>query len=137
VVNGPSSRRVWWRRQDDGSAVAGFALVTLAVLPLVMAVLQLAIVWHIENTVTDAASEGARYAAAYQRSPGDGAVRTREAIDASLDDDIVSAISARDTTLDGLRHVEVEVTARIPTLGLWGPSITVHVTGHAVIETLP
>jgi hypothetical protein len=124
-------------RPEVGSAVTGFVLVTLAVLPLVMAVLQLAIVWDIENTLTDAASEGARYAAGYQRTAAAGAVRTREAIDESLDDSLISAISSRDTTVDGQPGVEVRVAARVPMLGLWGPSIAVHVTGHAIREVLP
>ena len=124
-------------RPEVGSAATGFVLVTLAVLPLVMAVLQLAIVWDIENTLTDAASGGARYAAGYQRTAAAGAVRTREAIDESLDDSLISAISSRDTTVDGQPGVEVRVAARVPMLGLWGPSIAVHVTGHAIREVLP
>lgn len=124
-------------RSQRGSAVAGFALVTLAVLPLVMAVLQLAIVWHVRNTMTAAASEGARYGAGYQRTSSDAAGRTRQAIDESLDDGLVDSVDARETTVEGQPGVEVDVQAHVPMLGLWGPAITIHVSGHAIKEVLP
>jgi Flp pilus assembly protein TadG len=128
-------RRVGGR--DRGSAVAGFALASLAVLPLVMAVLQLAVVWHIRNTLTDAASEGARYGAGYQRTTGAAAARARAAADASLDDGLVDRVVAHETRVDGQPGIEVDVTADVPLLGLWGPTITVNVRGHAVREVLP
>ncbi len=123
--------------RERGSAVAGFALVSLAVLPLVMAVLQLAVVWHIRNTLVDAASEGARYGAGYQRSAAAAAVRARAAADASLDDGLVDRVAGYETRVDGQPGIEVDLTADVPLLGLWGPTIRLHVRGHAVREVLP
>lgn len=117
--------------------MAGFALVSLAVLPLVMAILQLAVVWHIRNTLVDAASEGARYGAGYQRTTAAAAARARAAADASLDDGLVDRVAAYETPVDGQPGIEVDVSADVPLLGLWGPTITLHVRGHAVQEVLP
>lgn len=117
--------------------MAGFALVSLAVLPLVMAILQLAVVWHIRNTLVDAASEGARYGAGYQRTTAAAAARARAAADASLDGGLVDRVAAYETPVDGQPGIEVDVSADVPLLGLWGPTITLHVRGHAVQEVLP
>ena len=46
-------------------------------------------------------------------------------------------MTAAETQVDGYPGVVVEVNAKVPTLGLWGPAITVHVTGHAVEEQPP
>ena len=40
-----------------------FVLVVVVVLPLFLGILQVALVLHVRNTLTCAASEGARYAA--------------------------------------------------------------------------
>jgi hypothetical protein len=122
--------------RERGSAVAGFALVSLAVLPLVMAI-QLAVVWHIRNTLVDAASEGARYGAGYQRSASAAAARARAAADASLDDRLVDRVAGHETRVHGQPGIEVDLSADVPLLGLWGPTIRLHVRGHAVSEVLP
>jgi hypothetical protein len=46
-------------------------------------------------------------------------------------------VAARATRVDGQPGVEVDVTARVPVLVLWGPTLTVSATGHAVTEVLP
>ena len=46
-------------------------------------------------------------------------------------------MTARPTVVDGAPGVEVEVTAEVPPLGLWGPGVRLHVTGHAVEEVAP
>jgi hypothetical protein len=33
--------------------------------------------------------------------------------------------------------VEVDVTADVPPLGIWGPAVRITVSGHAVEETAP
>jgi Flp pilus assembly protein TadG len=120
---------------DDGAAVVDFVLVSLVLVPLVLGLVQVALVLHVRNTLTAAATEGARYAATVDRQPRDGVVRTREQISGALADRFAGEISARDVAVGGLATVEVRVHATVPPLGLWGPGVELDVTGHAVRET--
>jgi len=105
------------------------ALTTL----LFAAVLQLGLVLHVRATLVDCAAEGARYGALADRSPADGAQRTRDLIALSLSPGYARDVTAEATVLDGLDVVRVEVTAPLPVLGLLGPS-TLDVDGHALRE---
>jgi hypothetical protein len=122
---------------ERGSAVAEFALVAIVLVPLFFGVVQLALVWHVKTTITSAASQGARYAAAYDRGLADGERRTADVIDVALGQSVRDQERASETEIGGQRVVQIVVRARVPTLGFWGPSITVEGTGHAVKETLP
>lgn len=114
-----------------------FVLVLVVVVPLFLAVLQLGLVLHVRNTLTAAASEGARYAATVDRSPQAGVARTREQIRAALAGRFARRVSARPVLVNGVPGVEVEVHAQVPPLGLWGPGVSVDVAGHAVEESPP
>ncbi len=129
-----SSRRA---RSDRGAAVVDFVLVLVVVVPLFLGILQVALVLHVRNTLTAAASEGARYAATVDRPPGAGAERTRQQISGALAERFAQAVTARTTTVHGAPGVEVEVTAVVPPLGIWGPGMRLDVTGHAVEEVAP
>lgn len=124
-------------RSEDGSAIADFALVSVVLVPLFFGILQLALIWHVETTLTSAASEGARYGAAYDRTTADAARRTGAVIDETFGTDFADQVSARDTTVSGQPGVEVDVAAQVPVLAFWGPTITVSVSGHAVKEVVP
>ena len=53
------------RRHDEGgAAVVDFVLVLVVLVPLVLGIVQLALVLHVRNTLASAAAEGARAAAA-------------------------------------------------------------------------
>jgi Flp pilus assembly protein TadG len=125
------------RRSQDGSAIADFALVSVVLVPLFFGILQLALVWHVKTTLTSAASEGARYGAAYDRTTLDGQRRTSAVIDETFGTDFRDEVTASDSTVSGQPGVEVDVSAQVPMLGFWGPTITVEVTGHAVKEVVP
>jgi Flp pilus assembly protein TadG len=125
------------RRSERGAAVVDFVLVVVVLVPLFLAILQVALVLHVRNSLVAAASEGARYAATIDRGPADGVQRTRELIRSSLSDRFAEDVTASQTQVDGYPGIEVDVDAGVPTLGLWGPAITLHVTGHAVEEQLP
>lgn len=127
----------WRTKSDRGSAIADFVLVSVVLVPLFFAIFQLALIWHVRTTLTSAASEGARYGAAYNRTTEAGRARTEQAVDASMGTEFDDAVAARTTTVDGHQVVEVSVTARVPVLAFWGPSVTVHTTGHAIKEALP
>lgn len=123
--------------RERGSAVVDFVLVLVVLVPLFLGIFQVALVLHVRNTLTAAASEGARYAATVDRSPADGAARTRSQIRSALAGRFARQVSARTTTVDGAPAVEVQVVAEVPPLGLWGPAVELHLSGHAVEETVP
>jgi hypothetical protein len=99
-----------------------------------LAIGQLALALHVRNTLIAAASEGARYGADADRSPDDGADRTRELIRQSLSDAFAEDVTASDADVDGVPVVVVEVRARLPLLGWLGPSRALVVRGQAYEE---
>lgn len=123
------------RRDDRGAAVVDFVLVLVVLVPLFLAILQVALVLHVRNTLASAAAEGARYAATADRDPADGAARTREQVRGALPGRFADDISARHVLIGGSPAVEVTVRAVVPALGLGGPSIALDVSGHAIEET--
>jgi Flp pilus assembly protein TadG len=124
-------------RDERGAAVVDFVLVVVVVVPLFLGILQVGLVLHVRNTLTSAASEGARHGARFDREPTDGAARTRAAITDAVSGRFARDVSARRTTLQGVPAVAVDVTATVPPLGLWGPGWPVKVSGHAVQEVVP
>jgi hypothetical protein len=115
--------------------VVEFVLVSVLVVVLMLAVLQVGLALHIRNTLISAASEGARFAAAADRDPADGAQHTRELIWSSLPDSYADDVSSRYVEVGGVSTIEVEVTADLPLLGWFGPSGSLTVSGHAMEES--
>lgn len=109
-------------------------LISVILIPLVLGIMQVALVLHVRNTLTAAATEGARYAATIDRSPGAGVARTRSQIDGAISGRYAQHITARQTTVDGVPVVEVRVRATVPALGLLGPGVSLDVVGHGVEE---
>lgn len=120
---------------EDGAAVVDFVLVSLVLVPLVLGIVQVALVLHVRNTLTAAATEGARYAATVDRRPADGVERTRAQIAGALADRFAGDVSAGVAEVDGLATIEVRARAVVPPLGLWGPGVELEVVGHGVRET--
>ena len=112
-------------------------LVLVVVVPLLLGVLQVALVLHVRNTLTAAASEGARYAATADRPLEAGVVRTREQIADALASRFARDVVASPATVAGAPGVRVRVVAEVPPLGLWGPAVRLVATGHAVEEVPP
>ena len=125
------------RESERGAAVVDFVLVLVVLIPLFLGIFQVALVLHVRNTLTAAASEGARYAATVDRSPEAGAARTREQITGAVAARFARDVSARPATVHGAPGVEVDVSAEVPPLGIWGPAVPLHVAGHAVEEDAP
>jgi len=121
-------------RADHGAAVVDFVLVSLVLVPLVLGLVQVALVLHVRNTLTAAATEGARYAATVDRVPQDGVARTREQISRAIADRYAGDVTGSDVVVDGVPTVEIRVHAFVPALGLWGPGVELDVAGHAVRE---
>ena len=112
-------------------------LVSLVLVPLVLGVMQVALVLYVRNTLTAAAAEGARYAATLDRDPADGVARTRQQIRGALADRFAGSTTASERLVDGVPVVEVRVHAEVSPLGLWGPAISLQVAGHAIEEPQP
>jgi hypothetical protein len=109
-------------------------LVLVVLVPVFLGVLQVALVLFVRNTVTAAASEGARYAATLDREPADGAARARSQIGDVLAGRYARGVTAREVTIEGAPAVEVTVHVVVPALGLGGPAVAFDVSGHAVEE---
>jgi TadE-like protein len=124
-------------RDEHGSAVVDFVLVTVVIVPLFLGILQLALVLHVRNTLTAAASEGARYAATADREPADGEAKAREQVADVLDPRYHQDVEARPIDIGGVAGVEVVIRATVPALGLGGPSVDLTVRGTAIEEREP
>ena len=122
------------RGRDEGSAVVDFVAVSALVTLVFLGVVQLALVLHVRNTLVDCASEGARYGGLADRTPADGAARTRQLIALSLSSRYADDVSAMTRTVDGVTVVEVQVESPLPVVGLFGPARGISVTGHGVQE---
>lgn len=125
------------REAERGSAVVEFVLITLVLVPLVLGIAQVALVLHVRNTLTAAASEGARTSAVLGATPEIGEQRARALINDTLADGFAQGVTARRTESGGVPISEVTVRASVPALGLFGPSVDLAVTGHAVLEVEP
>jgi Flp pilus assembly protein TadG len=106
----------------------------VVLVPVVLGILQVALVLFVRNTLASAASEGARLAATSDRGPAEGAALAREQIDTAVSGQFAQDVTARETTVDGAPGVEVTVRASVPALGIGGPAVDLVVTGHAVEE---
>jgi Flp pilus assembly protein TadG len=123
------------RGAERGSAVVEFSLVSVILLVLFLAVLQIGLVLHVRNTLVASAAEGARYAANADRDIAAGAIRTRELIASSVSNRYAGNVSARYLNQAGVTLVEVRVRTTFPLVGLLGPVGALEVTGHAVEES--
>jgi Flp pilus assembly protein TadG len=120
--------------RDEGSAIVEFVLVLVLVLVLALAVVQLALGLYVRNTLVAAAAEGARFAAAQNQQPADGATYAQSLIRQTLPASYADHVTARYTQADGVPTVEVEVDASLPVFGWLGPSGTLVARGHAFEE---
>ncbi|MGY1602388.1 TadE/TadG family type IV pilus assembly protein [Geodermatophilus sp. SYSU D00815] len=128
-------------RPDDrerGSAVVDFVLVSLLVLVLLLAVLQVAVYVHVRNVVTASAQEGARYAANADVDSALGAARTVEVVARATSVRTAEGLrctSAEELDATGLTLVVVRCSGAVPTLfAALGDLLPLEVTGRAVKE---
>jgi Flp pilus assembly protein TadG len=120
---------------ERGAAVVDFALIGGLLTVILIAIVQLTLVLHVRNTLIDAASSGARYGTLADRNPQDAAGRTEELIRGSLADSYGSDITVGESTVGGVRILEVVVRAPLPVLGLIGPAGGMEVHGHAALSS--
>lgn len=123
---------------DDGAAVVDFVLVVTLLLTLFLIVFQVGVVLHVRNVLVASAAEGARYGAAADRSPDEGAARANAAVADALGSRISSSITCTAVPggdVGGAPVVDIRCTGPLPVVFIpAGPlSITVH--GHALEES--
>jgi len=123
-------------RRDDGSAPAEFVMVGALLTVVTLSVVQLGLALHIRNTVLDAASEGARFAALADNGLPDGATRARDLITVALGPGYASNVTASYGWYLGHRAAIVAVRTPLPLVGLVGIDGGLEVSGHASVETL-
>lgn len=119
------------QERDSGSAVVDFVLVGALLTVIVVAVIQLALVLHVRNTLTDAAASGARYGTLADRNAQDGVERARQLISGSLSPEFAQDISYARTEDAGHTMLKVTVRSPLPVIGLIGPQGGIEVAGHA------
>ncbi len=111
-------------------------MVSVLLTLLTVSVIQLGLALHVRNTVTDAAAEGARFAALADNGLAEGVERTRELISTAIGSDYADDISASYGTYLGHSSAEVRVVTTLPMIGLIGLDRGLEVTAHAAVETL-
>jgi Flp pilus assembly protein TadG len=113
-------------------------LVSVLILALLLAVLQVAVYAHVRNVVVASAQEGARYAANADVPSTDGAARTVQIVAQATSERTAQGLacsSGEEPDATGLRLVVVRCTGSVPTLfGALGDLLPVEVTGRAIKE---
>lgn len=123
--------------RERGAAVVDFVLIMVLLIPIVLGVIQVGLVMHVRNTLSAAASEGARAAAVIDGGPSVGVERTRALIRAAIADKYAESVTSGFVLVGGVPGTVVRVQAEVPALGLFGPGVSIDVQGHAVREDLP
>jgi Flp pilus assembly protein TadG len=124
-------------QRERGSSVVEFVLVLTILLPLFLGILQLGLFLHVRNTLVACAHEGAREAANYDGTYADGRAVTFGCISGALSANMARQIAPRQQFAAGQELVVMRVSARMPAMGLWGPTFDFAVEGHAVKEPPP
>jgi Flp pilus assembly protein TadG len=123
---------------ERGSAVVDFVLVSVLIVVLLLAVLQIAVYVHVRNVVTASAQEGARYAANADVDSALGAARTVEVVAGATSEQTAEGLactSAEETDPSGLTLVVVRCSGSVPSLlADLGNLLPLEVTGRAVKE---
>ena len=128
-------------RLDDGergSAVVDFVMVSILIVTLLLAVLQVAVYVHVRNVVTASAQLGARYAANVDVDSSAGAGRTAEVVAHATSEQTaegLSCTSGEQVDDTGLTLVVVQCAGSVPPLlAVLGNLLPLQVTGRAVKE---
>ncbi|MDO5750136.1 MAG: TadE/TadG family type IV pilus assembly protein [Rothia sp. (in: high G+C Gram-positive bacteria)] len=117
---------------ERGDASTDFVMVSVLLIALVGIILQLSYALYTRNIVLDAANAGARYGALYDRSPDEGAERTRAIIAGALPASYASNISYSVEYRQGTRVLAMEVRAPLPVLGPLGLPDSTTVRTYAI-----
>lgn len=121
---------------ESGSAVVEFVFVGILLTFVTLGVLQLGLALHVQNTLQDAASEGARWGALIDSTPAEGVQRTKQLITTAVGEQYAQDVSVSSQQWMGAPATVITVKAPLPMIGLWGPATSMEVSGHAATEVL-
>ena len=123
---------------ERGRAVVDFVLVSILIVTLLLAVLQVAVYVHVRNVVTASAQEGARYAANADVDSAAGAGRTVEIVARATSVQTAEGLactSAEEADPGGAILVVVRCSGSVPSLlAVLGNLLPLEVTGRAMKE---
>ncbi|SFF53082.1 TadE/TadG family type IV pilus assembly protein [Blastococcus tunisiensis] len=123
---------------ERGSAVVDFVMVSMLIVALLLAVLQVAVYVHVRNVVTASAQAGARYAANADVDSAAAAPRTVEVVARATSVQTAEGLactSGEEVDPSGLTLVVVRCTGAVPSLlSALGNLLPLEVTGRAVKE---
>ncbi len=126
------------RGRDGGSAVVEFVMVSILVVGLLLAVLQVAVYVHVRNVVAASAQEGARYGANADVPSAAGSERTLQLVTGALSADAADSLdcaAGEEVGRGGAVLVVVTCTGVVPSLfTALGDLLPLAATGHAVKE---
>lgn len=120
---------------DAGSAVVEFVMVSVVLLALFLAILDLGLTLFVRNTLVATAAEGARYGANADRNAVDAADQTRRLLEGSLARRWAEDVTSGYEEVNGVRTVYVQLRVSLPSLGFVDAVPPLVVRGHAFDES--
>lgn len=125
------------KRAERGASVPEFVLILVLIVPLAWGLIHLAFVFHVRNTLTAAASDGARVAATYGATDRDGIDRARAAVTAALDDHHADDIQVTRMREGQVGVVRVQIESHVSFFGSRSPGTRIVGEASAVIQEVP
>jgi Flp pilus assembly protein TadG len=139
-----SSWRRWWRRcgrlgGDRGAAIAEFVMISVLLIFLLFAVLQVAILLYVRTIVAASAADGARYAASSNVAASAGADRATTEVSKSLSGLVARSVpcagSISADPVSGLQTTVVHCSGTIKSIFLPLASVVrIDVTARSLTE---
>lgn len=129
--NQAGSNRVAHANQA-GSVLVEWSLVAVLVMAVTAALLQLTLSLYVRNILADAASDAARQAALVGASDAEANARVQQLCHGALRANYPTKSEVSNLQRGSVSLVQVQVSAPLPVIGLWSPTGSVVVRGHAV-----
>lgn len=130
-ANQAGSNRVAHANQA-GSVLVEWSLVAVLVMAVTAALLQLTLSLYVRNILADAASDAARHAALVGASDAEANARVQQLCHGALRANYPTKSEVSHLQRGSVSLVQVQVSAPLPVIGLWSPTGSVVVRGHAV-----
>lgn len=130
-ANQAGSNRVVHSNQA-GSVLVEWSLVAVLVMAVTAALLQLTLSLYVRNILADAASDAARQAALVGASDAEANARVQQLCHGALRANYPTKSEVSHLQRGSVSLVQVQVSAPLPVIGLWSPTGSVVVRGHAV-----
>ena len=120
------------RSNQAGSVLVEWSLVAVLVMAVTAALLQLTLSLYVRNILADAASDAARHAALVGASDAEANARVQQLCHGALRANYPTKSEVSHLQRGSVSLVQVQVSAPLPVIGLWSPTGSVVVRGHAV-----